>query len=704
MLPKRPLGGRPFRFGRCRGCQPGSSNRRPRRSLLPPAAAVQGRTPLSRRMIWLGVMLLLLVSLVGWWTATGGPAPGRSAHTALVDPPDGRESPELHGSEPSVPESPVSTVVRVVRVYGVIEHSAVGDDPISVSVTAILRGEERARVGTVTTANGEYSVEVPAASLEEARDLEIRAEHARHLAGVTRVAVTRSDGALPDRVRADVRLVVATVATGRVVDGRGEPVEGVVVASFPLSPARLAAHMEPRAMALGRPSDTTSSGSDGGFSIRLLPGRENIIATIVRGATGGAVHLSATSGQAHRIGELVVREGGEIAGSVRTARDFEPLAQVEVTATLAVQPEQVLRDGAIRLVLERGLVFETELATRSREDGTYVLAASARRPHEVGLPAFGGGSPVGTNAMGTVRQQATPPATGVNFKVSGATVRVEVFSGGRPVGGARVGNPASPMWRTSAEGVARYRAPANRKHWIGVSAEGYLFARRQVEVGPTGTETLVRFELQSLAEVGGAVAIRLVPEFAQAPDECGVAIMPSALRPATLDLQLPHVHARQVVVREHTAAIDALEPGSRRLVIRPGSGLTQDDGYYLPHEVVVDVRARESLEVRVPLLRGGRLRVAARGPDGGFIPASCAVLDEQEEPSAGAWRVLDVDGAPGESAMLRADAPTDRVSPLAPGRYRLRIWHRGFQEASKFVQIRAGATTAVEVDLTPIDR
>ncbi len=608
--------------------------------------------------------------------------------------------PILEGASSVAPLVSSQPVPDDVRIHGRIVFPGTEESAVRVVATPVLVGEQRGEPASAAAAGGRYEVRLRRSALIGARDLEVRAEHPLFLGGHARVPVTRQAGMLPTEIRVDLRLAAAGLAVGRVVNEHGRPVKGVLVASYPLAPARVVAHVQPRALALARPSATTTSDEDGRFSLRLLPGRLNIVATLVQGRVGGAARVDAQPARKHWVGELVVRPGVEISGTVRSAASLGPLGNVRVSAESTREAEQLLVSDAVRLALRGDRVAELRASTRSHKDGSYMLHASSSDAHEVELPDFGGGSPIDTGALGTVRRTVTPPAGNVDFEVGGAQIRVRVTSAGRPVSSALVGSPSSPSWSTNSAGVATYRVTPGRATWVGVVARGHAFQRRRVTPGPVGTMTTVRFELQSLADIGGTISLRFTPGAYEALRECGTATMPAGLRAASPTN--PHVRIRDVDVEEAGCRIEGVEAGRRRIVIRPGSGFLSDTGYYLEHETLVDVRAGEVTEVRLRLAKGGRLRVAARAPDGGYLPASCAVLGAGDRPIAGAWR--SGPRARHESALLRTDAPTDRVSPLPPGTYRLRFFHRGFKEAFATARIEAGKVALADVQLVPIDR
>ena len=124
--------------------------------------------------------------------------------------------------------------------------------------------------------------------------------------------------------------------------------------------------------------------------------------------------------------------------------------------------------------------------------------------------------------------------------------------------------------------------------------------------------------------------------------------------------------------------------------------------YWCDAEAEGDLRAGETTTLDVELRRGGRVRLAARAPDGRAVAAECVLVDEAGERVPAMYLQRSAEGSvTGNDGIQAGETPTEIDRALPPGRYALEVREKGYRPQRVAFEVRAGESTDVTVRLEP---
>jgi len=591
---------------------------------------------MRRRAGLLVLVVLALVALVG----------GIVALVARV--PDRAPTPRVQGGRLPGPRVPVGTASPAAHqpaadggchVEGTVRDALTSAPVAGVDVVFAAGGAEAT---TTSDGNGHFAVDLAAG-----RYL-VRASGE----GVYGLAPAPLALGVATRV-ATYDLIVARLATvrGRVVDAEGQAAPGATVTFRSQSPRGLLGSVDLDAAGL---PGTASSGADGAFELRVVPG-EVTLAALRAGRRGRLVLPMVAAGQSLAGAELVLDAGGGVAGVVHDP-EGRPVARAQVVAVTVAGP------GGL----------PARASTTSDENGRFTLRDLPPGPASLEARAAGFAPSAPTDA------ESAPDAAGREVVLTlrpARALRGRVLGpDGKPFEGARViarragSNLESPSLQSGADGSFVFAALDAGPHELDASAEGYGSAyQRGVSAPADGIE----LRLQAMGGLSGVVS-----------DGRGKPVADFLVRWVGLRLggDAPTREGEnRFLAADGAFQLDGLMPGDYDVVVAaPG---------HAPAGRRVTILPAAYADASVRLSDGATLAGRVVGPDGA--------------PVAGA-QVEVMTGHEGDAIQTDEDGRFV-LADIAPGRRSLMVEHPAFVSRSESgLVLRAGERSSVEVKLTPL--
>ncbi len=651
------------------------------------------------------VLLALLLGTSAWWLLRGsgvrpGPNGGVPSAPSEARPPElvgtGVARPVAPGSPPAAESRPAQEPAGEARREAADPHLLdgelvgfvpAGEAKARIVVTGVTVEYEPVPAHAETTAgpDGHFSLDVTPifGAGTTIVELHVRADHPDYVPAEARVPVTSSAEARARRYHVRIPLERAGVLSGRVETARGDPAK-TTVAAFRMDG--------------GKPTTDAACAaeSDAEGRYRLRVGKAASYLVVAAGSelgTPAQALVDAAPGSHVEVPTLVLGEGVGIRG---VARDLTaPLAGASVEA----HPD---REGAVHLSVggtdidwRPHLPAMSGATARTDVRGRFDLTGLAPGPYRLRV-AHAAGFTVHVDAAFDSEVVVEAPTTDARLTLHGCLVTLAVVRDGRPVPRSALtvmGTSGCVSLVADAAGEARLLLPAGDEIQV-TSADASGAFEPWTFTAPTDRpETR---EVIDLSTHGGraAVVVTLGGAGASSVAGAGVAFFSSDTDswPAeTYDLQ----------AEEGRLRVEGAPAGRFVLRVRPGGPWWGGHGLYREESVEVEVPSHGEIDVGVTLHPAGRLRVAARDPDGDFLEAGCEVHDARGERvpvvfvqrTPGGWSATD--------GTLESDAISSVDPALAPGTYEVRFAMHGYEEKVVSVDVVAGESRDVEVTLEP---
>ena len=253
-----------------------------------------------------------------------------------------------------------------------------------------------------------------------------------------------------------------------------------------------------------------------------------------------------------------------------------------------------------------------------------------------------------------------------------------------PAASVHAGHPHDGDYETGDERIVVGVAP-DREIVVSAAAEGMLGTLRKVRpLAPGARET---------------VPLRLAPDPSLAT---AVVVVEAAGGEAIEAFSVKLTRADDEEIHELTYMPGAraqlrVSPGTYRVVAAGPTAGTTDTHWLLPATTEMTLRAGETTTARLTLPRGGHLRLAARAPDGRYIPATCRLVDAGGVTHARRWKHAGPRSFMLNDRRLGGAAASTTTEPLPPGTWTIELGAAGFADARATVEIEPGKTATLEV-------
>ena len=592
-------------------------------------------------------------------------------------PPPGDASPEvrwrlrgrLTGFEPAVGGTPATLTVRVISTV---------DLP---SPPSVLRIESMQAFEADVTA---------LATVKGAVELDLRADHPAYLPSSTRIPLGPASSGSPQGERvlnADLKLIRATPVLGRVLDSSGRAIEAATVAAFPI-------------LADGpdeRPADRSASAPDGSFTLRLGPADRYLVAAARQGLRPALVEVR---GKTAEIAPLILRPGASITGTV--THNGRPFPGAVVSARPIAVQGRTLRLGELEIAGSGDDAFLETGEGQTGEDGTYRVGGLLAGPCRLSCRGPEG-SRIHPDVSEWLERTVEAPAKGADLTFETARVVLEVRAGDRPPPKASSGiDGTTPEEEsisfgigTDAGGLAAFEARPGAAYEVTVSSRGFRSVTRRVLAAAAGGETRERFDLEPEPAASRFLRLVLRGEGAESLKQAAVGFF----APGSEGF-FPDFTRGPLEMRSGRIEVEAPPPGRWRLVVRPGGPWNGNTATWLDAETEVEVQEEGNLDVELSLRPGGRIRVAARDPEGRFVQARCVLRDATGQKVRVWFTTQHGEGNwSGHSGALGADAPAVVEPALPPGTYRVDLRQDGYLDRVEEVRVEPGRWKDLEVTL-----
>jgi len=456
---------------------------------------------------------------------------------------------------------------------------------------------------------------------------------------------------------------------GRVVDARGEPVHGAMVAAF----------VTHRGIAVDDRLASTSTDTNGAFVLAPLPAIPLLVVAAL--PAGRAPTLPATVPAVGRIGtttrlpDLVLADAECIRGVVRWA-DGQAIVGASVRgdgsgASLTLGDREHA-DGPLLVDVDARGVVSFVAATRSGENGGFALACSAGRAVDLALVDLPGDA-----LFGALRRRAAP-GTEVVFEVP-RPISLHAMREGRDAEAA-VLELSDGSTMDSGESACFAEPMRVRARLDELTSE-------PVDVGPAWPRGKVLLPLRA-----GATHVTLHPT--------GV----SNVTTLTVEWRDGAGHrGRASSERGRRDRVRmSFDPGHVHLTIRGMRRDSESVAYLVPVQRELDV-GTTPIDLDVPMTVAGQMIVNATDARGRHVPGRCSMLD-----AAGVDRTTPFAVFPARSRTMQEGA-CGALLPGGPnagggipaGDYKVSFDFVGYGPRRERVTIRAGETTEVKLQLGP---
>ena len=649
-----------------------------------------------------GVLLLLLGAAALVWTGTeqGGPAtppvstvpapapapwgvPGKGEEKAPPPAPGpGPEGAPEKGTAPK-PEPTARRFILRGRLRGIPQGTKVA---ARLEVTSLgLEASPETVVGA-SALDGTVELDVSGvfAGGGQIPEIEVAMDHPACLPATEKVPVPAGAAAEgPVVLSLDATLAPAAVLQGRVVDGWGAPIPGAEVAAFPLTSEG------PEAPAV----DQARVEIKGEWRLRLRSGVRYLVIAAASGRRPAA--REATGGDA-AVAEMVLDEGASISGRVVDARG-QPLAGAVVGAQSIMGDLRGLRVGGREVAWSKDGLQAGEATGTAVSDGRYRIAGLDETEWQVQVKSVQGLDAL-PDAFSDSRRQVRAPAEDVDFATATVRLLLHVRVDGLPAPGAGIflsgegrvlfGKYAKADSRGTLDFIAR----------AGATYQADMFGKegsRAIQV-PTeaGTEHEENLDFTTPRPKGALIVILENPG-GGGVGKAGLAFFPPE------EEDVPSAEREVTGLTRNLEGTDGrfrvadVEPGKYLVVGRAGGTWEGGQSLHLEEAAVVEIPASGEQEVRFRLRPAGRLRIAAKDPEGEYLGAVCTVEDPEGRKvpatfvSRGAYSLQFSDDE------LMTAGPCNVEPALSPGRYTVRLSLAGFLDRVETVSVEAGKTAEV---------
>ena len=494
-----------------------------------------------------------------------------------------------------------------------------------------------------------------------------------------------------------VEVACACLVRGRVV---GEDLS-------PVARARITAHAMRDDRPVEAPLDGAKTGSNGEFMLRVPFSGECLLAAADpdpedeeenddaegeaqplprHGRMPASAMISTVVGAQIDAPPLVLRHGGAIRGHVRW-RDGTPVQGASLVANADEDAVSALHGDNITLFWwPDGSLTPEENHAVTDEHGAYRFVGLAPQMWQVRVGWIDGTILHARN----LQMQVRAPATGIDFCVEAAELRIHAKHEGMPLESAHA-EVRDLRWQTRSNapgGTARVLVEPNRGYQIIVDAKGFAPQTFGWHAVPGVTERVVELYPQprrgAVIRLSGAREVRRV-RFSWEP----------------LDRPEAKATRRVAISKTNVFVFDDLAPRRYRVrVIRPQIPNHRLDWWYVDAEAIVKIPRSGMTKATIHLERGGRLRIHATDRNGVLLEGTCRVADERGRDVPVRFQVGGrggyVYGGPNQ-LMDRGVNEADRL--LGRGRYTVRLELDGCDPYTESVKIEPGQVTRVQVRL-----
>ncbi len=578
------------------------------------------------------------------------------------------------------------------RVTG-LDRTLLGDVRVEVEALGNSRTPLGPGVGAGMEPDGSYVADVSDFFAEGRvpEDLEVRASHPSCRPGSSRIAVRDARvaaGVRPVVFEADVALERGGVVTGRVVDEQGRPVPEAAVTLHPAG--------------RGGPDPTPLAGgaTDAEGRFRLVAGRVGAAYAVASkdGFRPTAVEVSVAIGREGDVGSLALGPGAAISGSVRASFDLPAKAWTLTARVPGVTRGIVLESsdeapGREWLLWLDGRPEAMHPDSATDGDGQFRIGGLRPGPYELRF-AMANRSEIRVllDAAQDFRRTVEAPAEGIEVAVPIARLVIEVAGPGGPLREADVhlsSKRAGLGTQADERGRLDFLVRPDSPYLLKVEAEGHEPQSREVLSPPAGGERTERVELTAIQRGRATLALRLRGPAGERIERASVRLVPRFQGGQERGWHPDSADA------DGAFRLAELDAGLWDLSVRPGGDVA--GGYWCEATTSADLSAGGEREVVLDCRRGGRLRIAARDPEGRLLRARAVLRDAAGVDLRPFFLSRTPRGILAGSDWLHNSTPSEVDPPLPPGRYRLELSHDGFRAASREVEVREGETAEVDI-------
>ncbi|MHC4599506.1 MAG: carboxypeptidase-like regulatory domain-containing protein [Planctomycetota bacterium] len=521
---------------------------------------------------------------------------------------------------------------------------------------------------------------------EDVEEMEVLADHPAYLPAAKQVDAgsPTSRDATPVVFSAELPLVFAGIVKGRVLNDSLKPVEG----------AHVAVTGKKKGVYHRKPYDRAETGKDGSFRLRAGATGETLLVAAYGGFAPAWAEILATVGEETRADPLVLKPGLSIRGRVSLAGG-KPAKMWEVAAHAKGARDSIYVGDAWRV----GWVGKTLVLSRATavtdEEGRYEITGLSPVLHSVRPGGAVWEAAVFTHMSlyqrDDLRKIVEAPAAGVDFEVACSRLHIRVRDGDRPVPNAHVTILYEGGVSLSADdqGHTALDVPPGAVLRILVQMTGFEVYQGETKAPPDGEEATFVVRLQRTRR---RLFFTLRSTEGDVPSKATYALF----EPGT---EADGIFFRSAKVKDGAFFVANPAPGVQILRVRPGDDWRAGLSYWTEAEKQVEIPEAGEVRVVLETKRAGRIRVAARGPDGGFLRAKCVVRDR----SGNVLPVIFVvrkRRSSSRSPRLRGE-PCMVVPSFAPGHYQLEFSLNGYYAKTVPAEVRAGEITEVDVKLDP---
>ncbi len=522
------------------------------------------------------------------------------------------------------------------------------------------------------------------AGSEKPSELEVRVDHEDFVRATTRIGVEGRSGTDPG-VRyhdATVPLVPAAIVTGRVIDEAGNGLAGATVG---LHAFRDDALQRKAREAVKTPADGSfrlrAAGGGRFLVVALLPGRLPAWARVQLGTTGSCV-----------LAPLGLEEGAVIEGTARFRDDALHGGALEATRKV---------EGTEWYVERQALVWTgdaVELATawtKTDDQGRFRIAGLVRDTWSVAVEDSGKGPLFMSSFTKSTARKVTAPARGVDFELQGGLIVLEVRRHASITESLNAGVEGHGAFHfvTVDRGPIEIVGVPGKPYGVDVSNRAIERVALDLVAPPAGETLRETLSLQP-RRPRATVVVRISDQEGRPIEKAGLALFKGE--------RTAFAHnTKDVTAEAEVLRFPDVDAGRYLLVARAGGTWRGGDAMYLECQAHVDVPRSGEVAVSLKATLGGRLRIAARAPDGRIVGVKCKLLD----PSGGAANVTFVKrtkySVSSSSKALLDDVLSSVEPAVAAGRYRIEISDERWQPQTVEALVETGKTTNIDIKLLP---
>lgn len=479
----------------------------------------------------------------------------------------------------------------------------------------------------------------------------------------------------------------ASIATGRLVDESGAALAGE---------RAVQAHALRGASIEYEDSGGVEPADDGSFRLRIDGEGPHALCALAAGRRPTTLRVELQRGSVLQLGDLVVRPGLSIGGSLLDASGLAVESASVVAGLLSEQGSARLHRFSLGLPMTiawHEQAFEltearavTGAAGRFRIDGlgAYAYRLDARAPEE--WAPFDLSEQAHVIAPATVLLGPRAAVLLLEIACADGIARAGTLRWSRgferaecEVGAERVGM-GRPL---------RYALPPDERIDLELVFDGLPTASLELET-PAAGGVLER----ALVLAPGPAAAGVVLLLQGAPVADG-------MRFTAVLFEGERQSERALEARGGELVLGELAPGPLRIILNAGSDRFAPEDHVRDVEIALELAPGEERRVPVELLRGGTLVLEARTANDERIEATCIVSTAEGEPLDLVFVARLPNGRVAAHNHLFESGPARAVPELAAGRYRARIEAQGYAPEEFDVLIEAGQTTERSVRLRP---